>query len=82
MGKVLQNLSNGVLFGDKEQYTTVLNPFLQQHTETMLQFFDALVAVEDLAEHYAVHTDVVFNLSLSVVLCVVAGCVCCVLCVL
>eukprot|EP00698_Gefionella_okellyi_P012690 TRINITY_DN3432_c0_g1_i3.p1 TRINITY_DN3432_c0_g1~~TRINITY_DN3432_c0_g1_i3.p1 ORF type:complete len:1127 (+),score=257.59 TRINITY_DN3432_c0_g1_i3:133-3513(+) len=53
IGKVLQNLSNGILFGEKENFTVPLNPFLEANLPRLLEFFDKVCAVDDLEEHYA-----------------------------
>ena len=50
IAKILQNLSNGVLFKDKEMYMLPLNKFLKKHMETLANYFDALVDVEDLGD--------------------------------
>jgi Ras GTPase-activating-like protein IQGAP2/3 len=54
LGKVIQNLSNGLLFGDKEQFMTVLNPYMEAELPRVRQLFASLVDVEDLPEHYRV----------------------------
>ena len=44
LSKVLQNLANGVQFGDKEDFMAPLNSFLEGNTDALYKFFD-LVAV-------------------------------------
>jgi len=45
--KVLQNLSNGIIFGDKESFMRVCNPFLERATEVILQYFERIIDVLD-----------------------------------
>ena len=42
--KVLQNMSNGVLFTQKEQYMLPLNPFLQAYTPRLQRYYQSIVA--------------------------------------
>ena len=42
ISKVLQNLSNGVEFGQKEEYMLPLNPFITENIPMMHRFFDRL----------------------------------------
>lgn len=41
--KVLQNLSNDVLFGAKEQYMMPMNSFIEEHCETMRSFLNDVI---------------------------------------
>jgi Ras GTPase-activating-like protein IQGAP2/3 len=55
IAKVLQNLSNGVLFGDKkEPYMRPLNPFIQAKQAAMQEFFERLVDVDALDDYLQV----------------------------
>jgi Ras GTPase-activating-like protein IQGAP2/3 len=54
IAKVLQNLSNGILFGDKEQYMKPLNKFIQERMDSLQDYFDRLTAVDDLDDTVAV----------------------------
>lgn len=45
--KILQALSNGIPFGDKEQHLTVLNPYLEKYKERIQEYFENLIQVED-----------------------------------
>lgn len=47
IAKLLQNLSNGLPFGDKEAYMKPLNPWLQSHRPHMERFFEQLTQVDD-----------------------------------
>jgi hypothetical protein len=47
ISKVLQNISNQVEFGDKEEYMTPLNPFISSHFELMQNFFDKLITISE-----------------------------------
>ena len=40
--KMLQNLANGVYFTDKEEYMTVLNPFVKHNLQLVKRFFTQL----------------------------------------
>ncbi|KAH3756518.1 GTPase-activator protein for Ras family GTPase [Pelomyxa schiedti] len=42
LSKVLQNLSNGVKFGDKEEFMKKLNRFIDTNAQPLLKFFDRL----------------------------------------
>eukprot|EP01103_Thecamoeba_quadrilineata_P000018 TRINITY_DN10010_c0_g1_i1.p1 TRINITY_DN10010_c0_g1~~TRINITY_DN10010_c0_g1_i1.p1 ORF type:complete len:470 (+),score=90.50 TRINITY_DN10010_c0_g1_i1:123-1532(+) len=46
VSKLLQSLTNGVPFGDKEAYMIPLNNFIFEHMPSVTQFFEALTAVE------------------------------------
>eukprot|EP01102_Stenamoeba_stenopodia_P019729 TRINITY_DN751_c0_g1_i2.p1 TRINITY_DN751_c0_g1~~TRINITY_DN751_c0_g1_i2.p1 ORF type:complete len:501 (-),score=90.90 TRINITY_DN751_c0_g1_i2:243-1745(-) len=46
VSKILQSLTNGVLFGEKESYMVPLNDFIKEHTSTIHAFFDKLTATE------------------------------------
>jgi hypothetical protein len=43
VSKMIQQLANGKLFGDKEEFMTILNPFLEQTATPLREFFDELV---------------------------------------
>ena len=53
IAKVLQNLSNGVLFGSKEAYFETMNHFVQESFPRMDRFFDKITDVEDVEEAMA-----------------------------
>jgi hypothetical protein len=40
IAKILQNLANGVRFGRKEPFMTVMNPFISDNLENIKRFFD------------------------------------------
>lgn len=42
VSKVLQNLANGVVFGEKEAHMVILNPFLYENFAYVHFFFDRL----------------------------------------
>jgi len=42
VAKVLQNLSNNVQFGKKEEYMTPLNSFIEDNSNKMLEFLDKI----------------------------------------
>ncbi|KAL0480376.1 Ras GTPase-activating protein, partial [Acrasis kona] len=48
--KIIQALSNGVPFGDKEAFMVPLNSILNEFTENMYQFFVELCDVEEIDE--------------------------------
>ena len=50
IAKVLQNLSNGVLFGAKEMYMQPLNAYITSRMPAMKTFFAALTSVDDVDE--------------------------------
>lgn len=50
IAKVLQNLSNGLGFGDKEMYMRDLNPYLESKREVLQEYFRKLAAVDDLED--------------------------------
>eukprot|EP00474_Spongospora_subterranea_P002356 CRZ02814.1 hypothetical protein [Spongospora subterranea] len=56
VAKVLQNLSNGVLFGDKEQYMSHLNLYLGKRSEDLFDFFHRTTDVFDLDENLSMHS--------------------------
>lgn len=45
--KVLQNMSNGVLFTQKEQYMLPLNGFLQTYTPRLQRYYQNIIAAAD-----------------------------------
>jgi hypothetical protein len=47
---MLQNLSNGVFFKDKEMYMVPLNKFLKNHREMLADYFDKLIDIEELQD--------------------------------
>jgi len=62
MAKVLQNLSNGILFGDKEVFMKVLNKYIEERMEPLQTYFDNLIKVDDLedalqVDKYLEHTN-------------------------
>jgi len=46
--KVLQNLSNGVLFGKKEEFMISVNPFIEQNQKSCNDFLDELCNISGL----------------------------------
>lgn len=50
IAKVLQNLSNGLEFGDKEQFMSVVNTFIRSRKEVIQAYFEKLAQVEDLED--------------------------------
>jgi len=44
LSKVLQNIANGTLPGNKEKYMESLNEFIQSHLDNAVQFFERLAA--------------------------------------
>lgn len=63
IAKVLQNLSNGVEFGMKEPFMIPMNAWLSSRRDTLQDYFDALIAVDDLedalqVDKYLEHTGV------------------------
>jgi len=44
VSKILQNLSNGLEFGKKEQYMMVVNPFIAGNKERMEKYFQEIVS--------------------------------------
>eukprot|EP01006_Ploeotia_vitrea_P031861 TRINITY_DN64153_c0_g3_i3.p1 TRINITY_DN64153_c0_g3~~TRINITY_DN64153_c0_g3_i3.p1 ORF type:complete len:649 (-),score=387.13 TRINITY_DN64153_c0_g3_i3:60-2006(-) len=50
IAKVLQNLSNGMRFKDKEVYMQECNRFIDERMETIQDYFDRLADVEDLQD--------------------------------
>merc|ERR1712130_88378 len=63
LAKVLQNISNGILFGDKESYMGELNKFVLESREPLQDYFDKLVCVENLDEK--IEIDQFFTSQLS-----------------
>lgn len=49
IAKLIQNLSNGVLFGDKEQFMKVCNAWVEARRDPLQEFFDRLVEINNLA---------------------------------
>lgn len=71
IAKVLQNLSNGLLFRDKEYYMRVMNPFIESNREPLQEYFQKLAAVDDLedalqVDKYLQHTSKATVLTLSI----------------
>jgi Ras GTPase-activating-like protein IQGAP2/3 len=52
--KVIQALSNGVLFGDKESFMTPMNTVIEEFTDKMRQYFVSLCDVEELDDRLEV----------------------------
>ncbi len=50
VAKILQVLSNGHYFGDKEQYMKAMNGFLREKREAILTYFDELTKVDDVTD--------------------------------
>jgi len=46
LSKVLQNISNGTMPGNKEEYMAFLNKFIEQHIPQAMSFFDKIVVPE------------------------------------
>jgi len=71
IAKVLQNLSNGLLFGDKETYMKPLNDFIKDKTEPLQKYFQQLIKVDDLhdalqVDKFLEHTSAnILNISLQ-----------------
>jgi len=70
VAKVIQTLSNGVLFGDKEKYMVPLNPFVESMREDWVKFFDRLIAIDDVddaleVDKYIEHATRLSTLQLS-----------------
>lgn len=66
IAKVLQNLSNGVLFRDKEEYMKPMNTYIERTRDALQDYFDKLIAVDDLSDalqvdKYLEHTSVRMN---------------------
>lgn len=56
IAKMIQNLSNGVHFGDKEQYMVPVNHFIDEQKDNLLRFFNRLADVENLSYDLVVDT--------------------------
>lgn len=54
IAKVLQNLSNGLEFGDKEQYMCVANPFIKARRDQIQTYFEKLAEVDDLEDSWEI----------------------------
>lgn len=54
IAKVLQNLSNGLEFGDKEQYMRVANPFIKARRDQIQAYFEKLAEVDDLEDSWEI----------------------------
>ena len=54
IAKILQNLSNGILFGDKEEYMMRCNQFIENNRERLASYFEKLIMVDDLEDALAV----------------------------
>eukprot|EP00735_Rhodelphis_limneticus_P000026 TRINITY_DN1004_c0_g1::TRINITY_DN1004_c0_g1_i1::g.29951::m.29951 TRINITY_DN1004_c0_g1::TRINITY_DN1004_c0_g1_i1::g.29951 ORF type:complete len:772 (+),score=265.22,sp/Q54K32/RGAA_DICDI/31.56/3e-98,RasGAP/PF00616.14/3.5e+03,RasGAP/PF00616.14/4.8e-45,RasGAP/PF00616.14/3.7e+03,RasGAP_C/PF03836.10/5.8e+03,RasGAP_C/PF03836.10/3.6e+02,RasGAP_C/PF03836.10/5.7e-12,IncA/PF04156.9/0.004,IncA/PF04156.9/2.1e+03,IncA/PF04156.9/66,Snapin_Pallidin/PF14712.1/1.5e+03,Snapin_Pallidin/PF14712.1/1.5e+03,Snapin_Palli len=54
IAKLLQNLSNGVQFGGKEDYMAPLNRFIVENKDKLQDYFDRLTDVADLDHHLQV----------------------------
>ncbi|SPQ94881.1 unnamed protein product (mitochondrion) [Plasmodiophora brassicae] len=50
VAKVLQNLSNGVLFGEKEAYMIRLNDYLRDRLPSVVEFFDRITGIAELSD--------------------------------
>lgn len=54
IAKILQNLSNGLEFGDKEQYMRLANPFIQARKDQIQNYFEKLADVDDLEDSWEI----------------------------
>jgi len=54
IAKVLQNLSNGLEFGDKEQYMRLANPFIKARRDQIQAYFEKLADVDDLEDSWEI----------------------------
>lgn len=54
IAKILQNLSNGIDFGDKEQYMRFVNPFIQARKDSIQCYFEKLADVDDLDDSWEI----------------------------
>jgi hypothetical protein len=50
IAKVLQNLSNGILYGEKEEYMVPLNPFLQKYRPRIEKYFENVCKLDSSLE--------------------------------
>uniref|UniRef100_A0A7S1PIJ6 Ras-GAP domain-containing protein n=1 Tax=Percolomonas cosmopolitus TaxID=63605 RepID=A0A7S1PIJ6_9EUKA len=50
ISKIIQNLSNGIVFGPKEQYMLPMNKFIEENRPRILQFFRDLCHVGSLSD--------------------------------
>ena len=55
----VQNLSNGIPFGEKEQHMLPLNDFLDSNNDALIEFFEDLIHVEDVEDRMEVCFDFV-----------------------
>ena len=58
LAKVLQNLSNGLLFGDKEEFMMQCNVFIESNRARIAAYFERLIQVDDLEDALAVYTHI------------------------
>jgi len=68
VAKVLQNLANNVLFGDKETYMTKLNDFISTNIPKLSIFYDQLLSIQttSIVETPKIHQTVKTNSLLTV----------------
>jgi len=50
IAKVLQAMSNGVIFGGKEAFMSILNPYVQRQRDVLHSYFERLTTVDDMAD--------------------------------
>jgi len=51
LAKIMQQLSNGMEFGEKEAYMQVMNAWIQVRKDAMRRFFDELTTIDDRTSH-------------------------------
>ena len=61
VAKVMQNLSNGIAFGSKEEYMQDFNPFLEEMRPRVMALFAALIDVEDITDALAMDSFLLVN---------------------
>nr|XP_033779353.1 RAS protein activator like-3 [Geotrypetes seraphini] len=66
VAKVIQNLANFTIFGDKEEYMGFMNDFLEQNQETMTEFLQNISSTDSDAAmvHYDGYIDLGSSLSI------------------
>ena len=43
LSKVIQNLSNNILFGSKEEYMVPMNPFIEEYAPKLVDFYNTII---------------------------------------
>ncbi|MDP2435249.1 MAG: ankyrin repeat domain-containing protein [archaeon] len=43
LSKVIQNLSNNILFGSKEEYMVPMNPFIEEYAPKLVEFYNTII---------------------------------------